>query len=99
MFRGRYLNGKADFKASLQNGVLMVTLDLDRGQRQEAARGDDEAASQENLAKDAYKDPKNAEMIRKLESLEVKDGKIILKVRAKGGASGDTATAKKDVPC
>ena len=38
---------------------------------------------QQNLAKDAYKDPKNAEMIRKLESLEIKDGKIILKVRAK----------------
>ncbi len=38
---------------------------------------------QQNLAKDAYKDPKNAEMLRKIESLEIKDGKIILKVRAK----------------
>ena len=27
MFRGRYLNGEADLKASLQDGVLIVTLD------------------------------------------------------------------------
>ena len=41
----------------------------------------------QNLAKDVDKDPKNAEMLRKLESLEIKDGKIILKVRAKPGAT------------
>ena len=49
---------------------------------------------QQNLAKDAYKDEKTAEMIRKVESLEIKDGKIILKVRAKHPVSGDTATKK-----
>jgi hypothetical protein len=97
-FQGRYLNGKADFKASLQNGVLLVTLD---SIEVNGKKPPDELLTQlrqENLAKDAYKNPKNAEMIRKLESLEVKDGKIILKVRAKGGTSGDTTTTKKDVP-
>ena len=53
---------------------------------------------QENLAKDAYKNPKNAEMIRKLESLEVKDGKIILKVRAKGSTSSGSMAPKKEAP-
>ena len=32
----------------------------------------------QNLAKDVYKDPKNAEEIRKLESIEIKDGKLII---------------------
>ena len=50
------------------------------------------------MAKDVYKDKKNAEMIRKLESLEVKDGKIILKVRAKGRIVSRYAAAKKEVP-
>jgi hypothetical protein len=98
MFRGRYLNGEADLKASLSNGVLIVTLDSVEvnGKRppEEIMKG----IRRENLAKDVYKDPKNAETIRKLESLEVKDGKIILKVRAKEGASRDGAAAKKDTP-
>ena len=51
----------------------------------------------QNLAKDAYKDPKNAEMIRKLESLEVKDGKIILRVRAKASRSKFRPAAKKEL--
>jgi hypothetical protein len=33
----------------------------------------------ENLAKDAYKDPKNAEAIRKFESLQVQGGRVIIK--------------------
>jgi hypothetical protein len=36
---------------------------------------------QENLAKDALNSQKNAEMVRKLESIEVKDGKLIIKPR------------------
>ena len=34
-------------------------------------------------------------MLRKLESLEIKDGKIILKVRAKPGGAGTESDAKK----
>ena len=52
----------------------------------------------QNLAKDVYKDPKNAEMIRKLESLEIKDGKIILKVRAKARCTSPDRPAKKEIP-
>jgi hypothetical protein len=81
--KGRYLNGEADLKASLNNGVLIVTLD---SIEVNGKRVPEEAMTnlrQENLAKDAYKNPKHAETLRKLESLEIKDGKIIIKVRAK----------------
>ena len=37
-------------------------------------------------------------MIRKLESLEIKDGKIILKVRAKPAPSTDSPQRKKEAP-
>ena len=86
MFRGRYLNGEADFKASLIRWRPHRHARLDRGQRPNSPRRFHEGIRKQNLAKDVYKDEKNAEMIRKLESLEVKDGKIILKVRAKGDA-------------
>jgi hypothetical protein len=98
MVRGRYLNGEADLKASLSDGVLIVTLDSIEvnGQRppEEMMKG----IRQQNLAKDAYKDEKSSNLIRKLESLEIKDGKIILKVRAKGSAPTGSPAAKKAVP-
>jgi hypothetical protein len=94
MVRGRYLNGEADVKASLKDGVLIVTLDSLEVNGQKVPESMMKGIRQQNLAKDAYKDEKNAEMVRKLESLEIKDGKIIIKVRAK---AGDSIT-KKETP-
>ncbi len=98
MVRGRYLNGEADFKASLKDGVLIVTLDSIEVNGKKAPDEMMRGIREQNLAKDAYKEEKNAEMIRKLESLEIKDGKIILKVRAKAASAHDKAAAKKEVP-
>ena len=88
MTRGRYLNGEAEFKASLSDGVLVVTLD---SIEVNGKRPPEEAMSnirQQNLAKDAYKDPDNAEMIRRFESIEIKDGKLIITPRPKAAAQG-----------
>jgi hypothetical protein len=110
MFLGRYLNGEADLKASLKDGVLIVTLDQIEVNGKKAPEEFMTQMRDQNLAKDVYKNPKQAETIRKLESLEVKDGKIILRVRAKppekpGSGSGKAelpvevvAPAKKDEP-
>src|SRR5262249_29118335 len=77
LFRGRYLNGEAELKASLRDGVLIVTLESFEVNDKRPPEQLLTSLRQQNLAKDVYKDPKNAEMIRKLESLEIKDGKII----------------------
>jgi hypothetical protein len=99
MFKGRYLNGEADLKASLSDGILIVTLDSFEVNGKRPPDNVMTQIRQENLAKDAYKNPQNAEMLRKIESLEVKDGKIILKVRAKAASStspsSETATKKE----
>jgi hypothetical protein len=98
MVRGRYLNGEADLKASLSDGVLIVTLD---GIEVNGKRPPDEIMKkirQENLAKGVYQEEKNASLMRKLESLEVKDGKIIVRVRAKGASATESSPTKKDIP-
>ena len=80
--RGRFLNGEAELKASLKSGVLIVTLDsLEVNGKQLPGRFLEELRAQ-NLAKDAYKNPRNAEMIRRFESIQIQDGKIILRPRA-----------------
>ena len=81
--KGRYLNGEATFDVSLENGVLIVTareVQVKGKPLPETFMG---AIRQENLAKDAYKDPKHAEALRKVESLKVEDGRVIIKARAK----------------
>ncbi|MBI3851511.1 MAG: hypothetical protein HY298_14730 [Verrucomicrobia bacterium] len=80
--KGRYLNGAASFKASLQNGVLIVTADSIVVKNKPLPETFMARLRNENLAKDVYRDPKNAETIRKIESLEVKDNKITIQPRA-----------------
>jgi hypothetical protein len=95
MFKGRYLNGEAAFKASLDDGFLLVRLDSIEVNGKSPPENVMTDLRRQNLAENYLKDPKNAARLRKLESLEVKDGKIILKVRAKAAGS---PTTKKEVP-
>ncbi len=98
MVRGRYLNGEADFKASLSDGVLIVTIESVEVNGQKLPDDFIKELRKQNVAKDFYKDEKASETIRKLESLEVKDGKIILKLRAKSSAAPDSPHMQKEVP-
>jgi hypothetical protein len=98
LLHGRYLNGEAELKASLSDGVLLVTLESLEVNGQSPPEEFLANLRQQNLAKDAYKDPKNAEQIRKLESIEIKDGKLIIKARAKNsGAAGPLEDLPKEV--
>jgi hypothetical protein len=87
--RGRYLNGEAELKASLNNGVLIVTLDSLRVNGKQPPDAFLTQLRQQNIAKDLYKNPKHAEMISRFESLQIKDGKIILKPRPRPGSPAD----------
>jgi hypothetical protein len=91
--RGRYLNGEAAIKASLENGVLVVTLDSLRVKGQDAPAELMTALRKENLARDVYGNPDNARFLRLLESIAVEDGKLIIRPRARaaenpGGTPG-----------
>ncbi|MFO1515123.1 MAG: hypothetical protein U1F83_19840 [Verrucomicrobiota bacterium] len=80
--KDRYLNGEAVFKVSLENGVLIVTAQSVKVKGTPLPESFMSQLRQENLAKDAYKDPKNAEAIRKLDSLQVEDDRVVIKARA-----------------
>ncbi len=79
--KGRYLNGEATFKVSLENGVLIVTAQEVQVKGKPLPDSIMVPLRQENLAKEIYKNPKNAETIRKLESLLLQDGQVIIKAR------------------
>ena len=81
--KGRFLNGSASLKISLQDGTLFVTMQSLQVKGQSPPENIMAQLRARNLAQNVYNDPKNAETIRKLESIEVKDGKITIKSSAK----------------
>lgn len=97
MFKGRYLNGKADVKASLFDGELIVHLDAIEVKGKPFPPEFMTEMRKQNLAKDITKDKDTAEVLRKIESLEIKDDKIVLKVRPRPAGSG-VPTTKKAIP-
>jgi len=80
--KGRYLNGEAILKASLSEGVLIVTIDSLEVNGKPLPDQFLNGLRSQNLAKDAYKNPEQAELFRRFESIQIKDDTIILTPRA-----------------
>lgn len=96
--KGRYLNGSATFIASLENGVLVVTLDQAEANGEPLPDMVMEGLRNENLAADSYDNPKFAKFLRSMESIEVKHDKIILTPRANSEASNDSPESSEAQP-
>ena len=84
-FKGRYLNGEATFKVTLNDGVLIVTMESLKVGSKELPTEVMDAVRQQNWAQELYKDAKAAEAIRKLGSIIVKDGNLIITGRGLAG--------------
>lgn len=81
--KGRYLNGTATFKASLENGHLLVMLDtLEVNGKPLPAQFLSQLRKQ-NLAQDVQQDPKTAQAIQKFETIRIQDGSVIVKNKVK----------------
>ena len=80
-FSGRYFNATANFDASLENGILIVTIQKASVKGKEVPEEIMERVRQENLAKDIYKNKENAEMLRKFKSIKIQDGAIIFEAQ------------------
>lgn len=78
---GRFLNASVTFDVSLDNGVLIVTLVDAEVEGTQVPQPFLEAMGNENLAKDFYKDPENAKLISRFESIRIEDDSIILELR------------------
>lgn len=79
--KGRFFNADGEFDVSMEDGILVVKLTDASVKGQQIPASVMEGFASENLAKDAYKDAKNAEMLRKFEKIEVVEDKIVLKLR------------------
>ncbi len=78
LFHGRYLNGTGTFSVSLQNGLLRVMPQeiLVKGRPLPSTYMD--RIRTENLATQATANPGAADALNKLQSIEIKDSKLII---------------------
>ncbi len=81
-FDGRYLNGSATFEVSMESGVLVVTLTSVEVKGEPLPEAVLEGFLDQNLAGDLYDDAETAKLLRRLDKVEVKDGKIRITPRA-----------------
>ncbi|MEW6304314.1 MAG: hypothetical protein AB1705_12625 [Verrucomicrobiota bacterium] len=76
--QGRYLNGKATFKASIEDGEFILKLNSLEVNGQMVPDQIMVELRKENLARDMQNDPATAAMVGKIDSLQVKDSKIVI---------------------
>lgn len=79
--KGRFFNASATFDVSLENGVLIVTIEDAEVKGEKLPQQFIDGMSKENLAKEAYKDPEVAATLGRIESITIEQDKIILKPR------------------
>jgi hypothetical protein len=79
--KGRYLNGEARLHGALEDGKLMVRMQSLEIKGRSLPAQLMTQLQKENLADQAHRDPKNADVLGKLESIEVKDGQFIIKAK------------------
>ena len=80
--KGRFLNGTAEFEPKVQNGVLSIDLKSVKARGTPVPEKFLKGFRQSMSVQPSANDP-NAELIRNLESLEVKDDKILLTPKVK----------------
>ncbi|MBI5395809.1 MAG: hypothetical protein HZA91_10970 [Verrucomicrobia bacterium] len=76
--KGRYLNGSAAVRATMETGTLVVTLQSLEVRGKPLPSAFLQALRKENLAKEAYNDADNAKFLNRLESLKIAEGAMTL---------------------
>ena len=78
MFEGRYLNGSASFRIEMEPGRLFLFLDSAEVGGEKLPKEIIKALSEKNLAEETNERPDVAEILKKIESISVKDGSLII---------------------
>jgi hypothetical protein len=81
--KGRYLNGKGTLRVHLLDGNLVVFLETLEVNGKPVPAQVMQAFKGKNLAEEFARDPHNAEELKKIESVEVKESKLVIKARKK----------------
>jgi hypothetical protein len=89
LLRGRYFNGEVELKGSFSDGTLKLMIEsLEVNGRRLPQPFVTQVT---DMIVEFSKDPRHANEVNKIESIEIKDGKLIIKTRVKNKGTGPSA--------
>lgn len=89
ILKGRYINGQGTFRVRLADGRLHVTLEELTVAGESVPEAIMEALRDENLARKMNEDPEFRKSISRLESVEVREGKIFVYPKSPGARTDE----------
>lgn len=89
LFKGRWLNGEVTFRVDTAAAGLMVFLDDLKVRGKPLPPQVMQVLRDKNLAEKAGQDPKAAAVLQKLQSVSVRDGKLVIKAKPSLGQRSD----------
>jgi len=98
LIKDRYLNGSAAIDVSLHSGVLYVGLASLEVKGKPVGDSTMERLRTMNFAQNLNNDPKAAAAIQRLESIEVKDGKLVITPKPKAAPETPAPPPKAENP-
>jgi hypothetical protein len=93
--KGRYFNADAELEVSMENGVLVVKLVDATVKGEPLPEAFIQPMKEQNFAKQVYDDPETAKVLRRIESIEVIEDAIHIRLREDEG-EGVAAEAPTD---
>lgn len=100
--RGRYLNGEAEFNVRLEDGEPFVTIGYLEVNGKRPSDEFMKGLKGQNLLRNIQTDPETTRTIRGLDSVEVKDGKLVITARERRkppeDAGASTPTGQSPAP-
>ena len=82
--KGRYFNADAELEVAMENGVLVVQLVDATVKGESLPEALMQGMREQNFAKEVYDDPETAKVLRRIESIEVIDDAIHIRLREDG---------------
>ena len=96
--RGRFVNGAASFQATLESGVLLVTLNSLTVNNKPVPEAVITQLQDENLVAELYKDPAKVKILQKLQSLKITDGTVVITTRPRIPEESPPDTSNQTTP-
>jgi len=78
IFKGRYLNGSGSFAIRFRNGFLYLNAQDIRVKGKPLPDVYSQSIQKQNLARDVNSDPKATDALKRIESIEVKNGELVI---------------------
>lgn len=94
--KGRYFNGSVKVDASMEDGILIVTLVDAEVAGEPLPAPVIESLANENLAKEFYKNEQNAKTMRRFEEIRIEDDRVFLRLKPGSGPSENDAADSTD---